>query len=216
LNTTLLKTPNDVSVLTRDFLNDIAATSIYDSAQWLTNAYTQEPNTRDFGQGNVVFRGLQGSNGYNLRNYFQNPFNMDAYNIARIEGARGPASIIYADALSGGQVSTLTKRPEFRDKSEAGLRLDSEGGIRTTLDLDRRVTKEIAFRVNGVIRKAGRRSTTTTKIARRSTSRVRIAPGAMRNSAQKPSSATAIAPIFSAPTTMRLPCGMAPPEFPRR
>ncbi len=150
MNTTLLKTPNDVSVLTRDFLNDIAATSIYDSAQWLTNAYVQEPNTRDFGQGNVVFRGLGGSNGYNTRNYFQNPFNMDAYNIARIEGARGPNSIIYADALSGGQVNSVTKRPELRDRNEFGLRLDSEGGIRATLDVDRRITNQVGMRVNGV------------------------------------------------------------------
>ncbi len=70
--------------------------------------------------------------------------------VERLEGARGPNSILYGDALSGGEVNTIIKRAEFRDRATIGARTDSEGSYRSTFDVNRKLTNQFALRVNAL------------------------------------------------------------------
>jgi iron complex outermembrane receptor protein len=148
LSVNLLQSPNDVSALTREFLDDIGAVSLNDAAIWLTSAAVAEPaDNRDFG-GNVTLRGL--STGNNTRDFFLYQTSTEEYIVQRIEGARGPNSIIYGDASSGGVVNVVTKRAGFKDSGRFLARFDSEGSRRATVDINRRVSGKFALRLNAL------------------------------------------------------------------
>ncbi len=147
LSTNLLKTPADITVLTRDFLDEVAAINIHDASRWLTNSAVTEPTERDFGT-SVTFRGLP--SGANTRNYFQYFFTTEQYVIERLEGSRGPNSILYGDSTSGGQTNAITKRARPNASTALHARFDTEGTRYFTLDANRPLTKSFDVRLNAL------------------------------------------------------------------
>lgn len=146
LSMNLLQSPNDVTALTREFLDDIGAVNLAGAAVWLTSAAVEEPaDNRDFG-GNVTFRGL--SSGGTRRDFFPSPTSVENYITQRLEGARGPNSIIYGDAASGGLVNVVTKRAEYRTGGHVLARFDSEGSRIGEIDYNLRASAKLALRVN--------------------------------------------------------------------
>ena len=142
----LLQSPSDITVLTRDFMNDVGALTTDAAAIWLTNsAVTPPTDHRDFGN-TVSFRGLPTGN--NTRNYFLYSTSTEEYMVDRVEGARGPNSIIYGDSASGGVVNVVTKRARLYDSASTKFLVDSEGSVRGALDLNRRLTPNTAVRLN--------------------------------------------------------------------
>ena len=148
--TNVLKTPADQTILTREFLDDIAADNYIDAGRWLTGANMDRPSGgQDFGQG-VVFRGISPA-GYPYRNYFRSLGPVDDYAVERLDSARGPNALIFADGVIGGIINTNTKRALFgRPRTELRTRLNSEGSIRAAFDVNRQLTDQIAARVNVV------------------------------------------------------------------
>lgn len=72
VNTELIKTPSDVTVLTKEFLRDIGALDYLDAAPYMTSMSLTSPvATTDFGHNQSLFRGLPAS--VQMRNYFRNP-----------------------------------------------------------------------------------------------------------------------------------------------
>lgn len=153
LATNLLKTATDVTVLTRDFLDDIGAVDMQHAQIWLNGSdpasdTVNGTDPRDFGQG-ASFRGLQSSN--NTRDFFRQDFTPPNYVVDRIEGSRGPNGIIYGDATSGGKTNFVTKRAKFYNFGSFKLILDSFGdplGRAVNVDLNRVITDKWAVRVN--------------------------------------------------------------------
>lgn len=152
LNTNLLETPADITVLTREFLDDLAVYNLDEANAWLTNASVNHPDDdnrgdRDFG-GNVTFRGLR--SGGTTRNYFAYHTTPQSYIVDRIEGSRGPNSIVYGAGGAGGQVNVLTKRAVFRNFTNVTARLDSERSQSTMIDVGARLSRQFALRFNGL------------------------------------------------------------------
>jgi iron complex outermembrane receptor protein len=153
LATNLLKTASDVTVLTRDFLDDIGASNIQDVQLWLTGSdpaanTINATNPTDFGTA-AGFRGLPGTT--NTRNYWRNDFAPEEYVTERLEGSRGPNGILYGDATQSGKVNIMTKRAAYRNFGSLRLRVDSLGepfGRAAYLDLNRMVTANWAVRLN--------------------------------------------------------------------
>ncbi len=159
LATNLLKTATDVTVLTRDFLDDIGASNLQEAQLWLTSSdiggsSALATNPTDFGIG-AAFRGLAATG--NMRNYFRHAFTPEEYVVERIEGSRGPNGILYGDALQGGKANFLTKRASFaRNFTSARVRLDTYGGEIGRgfyLDVNRALTSNWAARVNLQLKK---------------------------------------------------------------
>lgn len=153
LNTSLVDTPASISVMTRDFINDIAATNVGEALAYALNA---ERDTSD-GTGNGNGSGdlplsIRGFGGSSLgRNYFQWGLESDTYNTERLDFSRGPNSILFGTGGPGGIINTTTKRAVFgRDLQQIGLRVASWGDYRATFDVSRQVAKNVAVRVNGV------------------------------------------------------------------
>ena len=153
--TNVLKTPADQTILTREFLDDIAAINYIDAGRWLPNATIVPSGGIDYGQG-VTFRGVSPA-GYPYRNYFRSLGPVDDYIVERLDSARGPNALIFADGVIGGIINTNTKRAQFaRPRNDLKLRVDSEGSHRGAIDLGRQITNKIAIRTNLVAEKEKR------------------------------------------------------------
>jgi outer membrane receptor for ferric coprogen and ferric-rhodotorulic acid len=148
LSTNVLKTPSDLTVLTREFLDDLGVGNLNEAGLWLTSSTVTPATERDFGA-TIGFRGLPSGN--STRNYFYYPTTADEYIVERLEGSRGPNAIIYGDALSGGQYNILIKRASLnKDFTRVAVRTDSEGSYRSTVDTNWRANKQLAVRFNGL------------------------------------------------------------------
>lgn len=146
LSTELIKTPSDITVLTRDFINDVAATNYLEASAYLTNTYATQPAGQDFGAQNN-FRGLGG--GFPTRNYFKHNDALDYYNVERVESARGPNALLFGDGIVGGIINTVTKQAKLgRRIVQTSLRADSEGSLRATADVNVPLGRNAAVRVN--------------------------------------------------------------------
>lgn len=148
LSTNLLRTPADLSVMTRDLLDDLGVISIQEAQAWLPSSdpYANTTNETDFGT-NVSFRGLTAST--NTRNFFRQGFAPSEISTERVEGARGANGILYGDSTFGGNVNITTKRAGFGKNFETvRLQADSFGSLRATLDVNHVANSKLAVRLN--------------------------------------------------------------------
>ncbi len=153
LNSSLYDTPASLSVMTSEFIADIAATSVTDTLAYALNA---ERDTTD-GTGNAnatsdLPLSIRGFTGASLgRNYFQWGLESDTYNTERLDFSRGPNSILFGVGGPGGIINTTTKRAQFgRSTQVLGLRVGSSDDYRATFDLNRQLGKTFALRLNAV------------------------------------------------------------------
>lgn len=151
--TNLLTTPSDLTVQTRQFLDDISAATLNDAINYLPNAVLADASTNNTASldtgANFTFRGLP--TGGNSRNYFSGiNTTINAYVTERLEQVRGPNSILYGTSLAGGQINVITKRAVFNDQSALGARFDTRGSRTVTADVNRQVGPLGAIRINAV------------------------------------------------------------------
>ncbi|RKO74683.1 TonB-dependent siderophore receptor [Pectobacterium parmentieri] len=109
----LIKTPQTISVVTRDQMDAQAAQTVSDALSYSSGAFT---NYRGSSNRNdeVVVRGfrfapkfLDGLSGQNGR--------LDPWLLERVELVHGPASVLYGQVNPGGLVSMTSKRPTAQD-----------------------------------------------------------------------------------------------------
>ncbi|OAM91235.1 TonB-dependent receptor [Termitidicoccus mucosus] len=151
----LRDSPAVVSVLTREFLDDIAATTLAEASQWATNAMPMDGNAEAVqGEYQVRFRGMGA--GFPTRNYFVWYVDSDDYNTERFEFARGPNGVLFGDGNVSGIATTWTKRANlYKPRHVASLRMDSYGGWRMAFDANQPlVSRKFALRVNGLLNRA--------------------------------------------------------------
>lgn len=150
IDTPLKYTPAAISEFTRQFMDDVGATSFHDVAEWAVNSMPQyRRNESPFGDYAIDLRGMGAS--FPSRNYFLWYVDGDSYNTERLEFARGPNGVLFGDGNIGGVTTTFTKRARL-DRSFRNLsaRADTYGGYRATLDVNQPVGKAFAFRLNGL------------------------------------------------------------------
>lgn len=147
IDTPLKETPSAISIMTREFLDDIAATSFSSAAEWAPNAIPAgDTGGGAGGEHNVNMRGLGSS--FPSRNYFRWYVSSDSYATERLEFARGPNAILFGDANPGGVNTTWSKQAHFNPKRSLQLRADDWGGWRASLDLNQPIGDKLAVRLN--------------------------------------------------------------------
>ncbi|WP_438481934.1 TonB-dependent siderophore receptor [Oleiharenicola lentus] len=150
INTALKDTPASVSVITRQFLDDIAATSPADVVEWTVNV---APNyvgaTSSFSTYQYNIRNLGTSSA--TRNYVLWYGQSDDFNVDRYEFVRGPNGMIYGDSNIGGVPNNWTKRARF-GKTGTVVRgsADTFGSLRATFDHNLVLNEKLAVRINAV------------------------------------------------------------------
>lgn len=93
MNSDLRDTPSAISVMNREFLDDIGALSVNDTVEFAMNMTPDVDatgNSTTENNFNFRVRGIGGAQ--RARNYFRTQLNADLYNVDRIDLARGPAA----------------------------------------------------------------------------------------------------------------------------
>ncbi len=147
MSTSLQELASSVSVMTREFLDDIAATDLQMAANYFPNAVPGNPGgMNDYG---VSLRGFPG--GFLYRNYFMSYVNPDSYVTERLDSARGPNALVFGDTKAGGALNLSTKQARFSNFGQITYRYSSFGGFgRTTGDVNLKLNDKIAIRGGGV------------------------------------------------------------------
>ena len=160
LNSELIDVPQQISVLTREFLDDIAATSPQDAMLYSLNVENldefSDPAGSNFNRG-INFNNFSGrvrgvSDAGRMRDFFETNLQGDTYNLEQITVSSGPNAVIYGLGGTGGIINTSFKRALVgNDAYTMEVRGDSEGSIRSTLDVNKVLIEDrLAIRIIGL------------------------------------------------------------------
>lgn len=154
-----------ISVVTKEFLQDIGATDSATLLQYTTNTEVAGTRGTFLGQGNGTsveetanlrapagaqrVRGLASAD--NTRDFFVTDIPWDSYNVDRIDINRGANSFLFGLGSPAGIVNASIHDAEFRNMGEAQFRFGSYGGMRSSADINQQLfPKVLALRLDGL------------------------------------------------------------------
>ncbi|MGH8018321.1 MAG: TonB-dependent receptor plug domain-containing protein, partial [Opitutaceae bacterium] len=160
--TDLKDLPSQVSVMTAEFLQDIATADINDAFRYSINVENQgefQAHLNGDFQGGVV--NITGGAGTRVRglnqpgrthDFFQTFVPGHIYNTERITFSSGPNSILFGNGNPSGTVDTSFKRARLqRPRYSLTLRADNHGSLQTSLDINQPIIKDkAAIRIAGL------------------------------------------------------------------
>ncbi|MEE4128764.1 TonB-dependent siderophore receptor [Pseudomonas viridiflava] len=152
-DTSLHETPQSISVVTREAVEDIGATRLQDALDYAGGV----GRANNFGgQGLTTFT----VRGFTTGEFYRNGFpinrgypNMpDANTIERLEVLRGPATTLYGRGDPGGTFNVVSKQPLAERSVTLGSQLNDQGMKRGTLDASGPLDDDgrFAYRLNVV------------------------------------------------------------------
>lgn len=146
----LKDTPATVSILTKEFMQDLGLDNIVDFSVWAPNAEVAYAEGGFLDEYRTQTRGLSPS--FGSRNYFRSYSGGDPYNTERLEFSRGPNALLFGDASHGGITTTWTKQARLdRRIATFDARFDSFGSYRGTIDYNyHHSSKKVGVRLNAV------------------------------------------------------------------
>jgi iron complex outermembrane recepter protein len=157
-DTPIMETPNSVSVITAQRIEQQGATSVSEAL-----GYTAGVRGNVFGV-DVRFDWLQirGFDAY-LPGFFIDGmlarnnntwavWKVEPYGAERIEVLRGPASVLYGQVNVGGIVNVVSKRPLDEQLNEVGIRIGNHKRVEGVFDFSGPMTKDgtLLYRLTGV------------------------------------------------------------------
>jgi len=163
VRTQLIETPNSISVIPRDFINDIAPIRIYDAAKFVAGVQDGRGNSY---LDRVFIRGFENT-GRTINSFGDvGSYNFDESLIERVEVSKGPNAILSPGGSPGGTLNIVTKAPEFKTKrSITGLVGDFDAQ-KVTLDMTGALprSERFAYRLIGAYQDTERYVSSTAKI----------------------------------------------------
>lgn len=150
-DTALHETPQSVSVVPKDVLEDTGSTRLQDALDY-AGGVGRANNFGGQGLTTVTVRG------FTTGEYYRNGFPMnrgypnapDAASLERLEVIRGPATSLYGRGDPGGTFNVVTKQPLPEQKVTLGSQFDDQGMHRATLDASGPLNQDgsLAYRLN--------------------------------------------------------------------
>lgn len=153
-----------ISVVTKDFMNDIGATDAGSLLQYTANAevggskgiFSGMNGTSDEGASLVNtttkqrVRGLAAAD--NTRDYFVSDIPWDSYNVDRIDILRGPNSFLFGLGSPAGIQNASLQDAGFKTQGKTELRFGSYGSVRASLNMNQVLLKDqLSLRVAGLV-----------------------------------------------------------------
>ncbi|MDB6115711.1 MAG: hypothetical protein JWQ62_2656, partial [Lacunisphaera sp.] len=149
----LRNTPNSISVMNRELIDDLAAGSVTEllthSITGEFSALSQAPTPGQAGNATnpfYEFRGLVSQ--YPLRDGILWRSPLDTYNIERVEILRGPNAFLYGEGGASGSINQISKKPLPKDFTKVTARFGSDGLLRGEVDANRQLTSTLGLRLN--------------------------------------------------------------------
>jgi len=148
------KVPMNVSVLSREFLDDTNATSITDIFRYTAAASgdglfaSQRPSNEATPRGTFTMRGFAVNTLMRNGVFRYISYNLD--NVERVEIVKGPAAVFFGQGYPGGVINYITKRPSFtKIPTTFRYSIDDNQGTKLVVDHNAVLSKKAAFRVVG-------------------------------------------------------------------
>src|SRR5690606_13313390 len=150
IRTDLADIGSAISVVTKEFMDDLGATSNETLLAYTVNAEVSGPRGNfsgaatgpteanelaSFGSPNSAnrIRGLTSAD--NTRNFFLSSVAWDSYNVSRVDLQRGPNAILFGLGSPAGVINGTTDAANFqRNRGEVGVRVDQFGSVRGSLN----------------------------------------------------------------------------------
>jgi iron complex outermembrane receptor protein len=130
----LIDTPSSITVLTRDMIDDLAPSRIFDATRFV--AGVQDGRGMQF-QDRMIMRGFE-SNGQRTVDNFLQPAdadNIDEIVVDRIEVAKGPNAILSPSGAPGGSLNIITKTPLYKTRRTLTALVGMFDAQKVSLDL---------------------------------------------------------------------------------
>jgi len=145
-DTAIHETPQSISVVPAQVVEDIGATRLEDALDYAGGV---ERGNNFGGQGLTEFL----VRGFSTQEFYRNGFavnrgypNMpDASTLERIEVLRGPASMLYGRGDPGGTFNIVSKQPQAELRTVLGSQVNTDGLRRGTLDTTGALDESAAF-----------------------------------------------------------------------
>ncbi|MHA6477743.1 TonB-dependent siderophore receptor [Stutzerimonas sp. KH-1] len=145
-DTAIHETPQSISVVPAQVVEDIGATRLEDALDYAGGV---ERGNNFGGQGLTEFL----VRGFSTQEFYRNGFavnrgypNMpDANALERIEVLRGPASMLYGRGDPGGTFNIVSKQPQAERRTVLGSQVNTDGLRRGTLDTTGALDESAAF-----------------------------------------------------------------------
>jgi len=132
IRTQLIETPSSISVLTRDFMEDIAPVRMHDAAKYI--AGVQDGRGSLYGD-RVVLRGFEAFAPRTVDNFADlGVDNIEEALIDRMEVSKGPNAILSPAGSPGGTINIVSKSPEFKPKHSITALVGQFNAQKVTLD----------------------------------------------------------------------------------
>ena len=144
--------PSQISIMTREFLDDIASVSVEDAFRYSLNVentteFTSATNAgADFNVGVLNTRSANRIRGLNspgvTHDFFRTFVLQDTYNTERVSFSSGPNAILFGNGNPGGIVDTSFLRANLqRLRYEVSFRADNYGSVRGSVDFNQPIIK---------------------------------------------------------------------------
>jgi iron complex outermembrane receptor protein len=138
-DTPLIETPQSITVVTRERIEDQGATNLQDALNYAagvrSDAYGLDSRTDSTRiRGAYPTEYLDGLR-RQLGGFYTSNARVDPYTLERIEVLRGPSSMLYGQGSTGGVINMVTKRPQAESQREIGVQLGSYGRKQLQTDL---------------------------------------------------------------------------------
>lgn len=156
-DTPLRETPQSISVVTADRVTDQGGLSVQETLRYVPGVFA-DPFGGDargdytFIRGQEPSRYLDGMQGSRLSQVLE--WRRDPYALERVEVLRGPSSVLYGGASTGGVLNEVSKRPQAESRNEIGVQYGSFDRKQLQMDSTGKLTKdgEFLYRFVGVLR----------------------------------------------------------------
>lgn len=153
----LLDTPSSISVLTRDLIDDIGPTRIFDVARYV--AGVQEGRGIQF-QDRMILRGFESNGQRSVDSFLQSSDadNVDEAVIDRIEVTKGPNAILSPAGSPGGAINVITKSPLYQRQRSLTAVIGRYDAQKATIDVGDAFSPDspFAYRIIGSLQDSRR------------------------------------------------------------
>ncbi len=156
-STPLIEIPQAVSVITRKQLDDRGVQGVSEALNYTAGVFS-EPFGGDPRFSDPIIRGFSAEQNIYLNSFrFIRDFGalaFEPYGMERIEVLKGPASVLYGQAVPGGIVNLIAKRPTFTEFRDFSTEVGSNQRYVGKFDIGGVVNEDVSYRLTGLGRLA--------------------------------------------------------------
>jgi iron complex outermembrane receptor protein len=137
-DTPLHETPQSISVVTRERMEDMGAQNMQDALNYAAGVRSDAYGVDSRGDSFLIRGGFPDEYRDGLRRlfgFYTSNTRTDPYTLERIEVLRGPASMLYGQGSTAGIVNFVTKRPLAEAQREVGVQIGSFNRKQVQADL---------------------------------------------------------------------------------